>query len=272
MTSHFKLPFSFDPAPLKADLARIHADEWVTHFNTREYEGDWGGVALRSPGGDARRLYPDVTGTVEYADTELLARLPAVAAVLKAFECPLRSVRLLRLAPGSRILEHRDYQIGPSEGLVRIHVPVRTNDRVEFYAAGRRLTLREGECWYVDFSQPHRVENRGAEERVHLVIDCAVNGWLRGLIPFESEDAEGAARRAEEGGRANAATRESFKHFRALVLGDLKLQEALGETTDMKLFVELVVRLGAERGYGFTERDVMEEARAGHRAWLTRWV
>jgi len=36
----------------------------------------------------------------------------------------------------------------------------------------------------MDFSLPHRVLNPSPEDRVHLVIDCEVNSWLRQI--FES--------------------------------------------------------------------------------------
>jgi hypothetical protein len=42
--------------------------------------------------------------------------------------------------------------------------------------------MRPGECWYLRLSEPHRVDNDGHDERVHLVFDARVNDWLRGLL------------------------------------------------------------------------------------------
>jgi hypothetical protein len=42
--------------------------------------------------------------------------------------------------------------------------------------------MAEGECWYLNVNQPHRVENRGSADRVHLVLDCVVDEWLRALF------------------------------------------------------------------------------------------
>jgi quercetin dioxygenase-like cupin family protein len=42
--------------------------------------------------------------------------------------------------------------------------------------------MHEGELWYLDFSQKHRVENNGATDRIHLVMDCKVNDWLVEII------------------------------------------------------------------------------------------
>ena len=59
MPDCLKLPLSFDPECLKADLDHISPGDWLPHFNDRYYEGDWSGVALRSVGGVATKLYPD---------------------------------------------------------------------------------------------------------------------------------------------------------------------------------------------------------------------
>ena len=82
MISHFKLPFSFDPKPLQADLDRITTDEWVAHFNKDYFKGQWNGVALRSTDGQSQRIYPDVHTRVSYTDTPLLDRCPNVRAIL----------------------------------------------------------------------------------------------------------------------------------------------------------------------------------------------
>jgi hypothetical protein len=172
-----RLPLSFSPEPLAADVAGIAPDEWVPHFNTREYEGDWSGVSLRSPGGRADQLYPDPAADA-YADTGLMARCPALAAALGAFECELRSVRLLRLAPGAAVREHADHGLGHADGEARIHVPITTGPGVEFQHLGEHVEMAPGEAWYLDLTLPHAVANRGTGERVHLIADCVVNDWL----------------------------------------------------------------------------------------------
>jgi hypothetical protein len=68
-----RLPFTFDPTRLKADLAQIRSDDWVSHFNKPYYEGEWSGVALRSTNGEAGQIYPDPT-KAEYVDTPALTK------------------------------------------------------------------------------------------------------------------------------------------------------------------------------------------------------
>jgi Aspartyl/Asparaginyl beta-hydroxylase len=173
-----RLPIAFDAAALAAEAAALAADEWVPHFNTAYYEGDWSGVALRSVGGEERRLYPDPTARAEYQPTPLLARTPALAGALERFRCPLLAARLLRLGPGARIREHTDYNLAYEDGELRVHVPVTTGPEVEFVHDGRALAMRPGEAWYLDLNLPHSVSNRGAAARVHLVVDCVVDEWL----------------------------------------------------------------------------------------------
>ena len=176
-----RLPLRFDAAALRADIEAVPDAAWVPHFNTGVYEGDWSGIALRSVGG-TESIYPDPAATQPFADTHVMAASPNVRAALAVFQCPLQAVRWLRLAPGAVIKEHRDYKLGYDDGEVRLHVPVDTSDLVEFVLDGEPVTMSAGECWYLDLNRPHRAANRGASDRIHLVIDCAVNAWLAELI------------------------------------------------------------------------------------------
>jgi hypothetical protein len=182
MTPALKLPFSFDPRALKSDLEKIGPHEWVDHFNPQYYEGVWSGVALRSVNGTASQLYLDPTKSGSYSDTPVLERCDYFKEALGAFKCSLESVRLLKLEAGSRICEHRDFDLGFRHGVVRVHVPVQTNSDIEFFLNAERVVMNEGESWYLDLSLPHWVNNNGPSARIHLVMDCLVNNWVTGLI------------------------------------------------------------------------------------------
>lgn len=176
-----RLPFQFDPARLLDDLARINTVEWQAHFNNSIYQGDWSGVALRAIPGGHMPLYSDPSADT-WTDTALLEQCPAFREVMESFACPLLSVRLLRLGPGAVIKEHRDPMLGMDYGEVRIHVVVATNPNVECRLQGHPYHWAAGECWYADFSCTHSFANRGDTERVHMVLDCKVNDWLRTLL------------------------------------------------------------------------------------------
>ena len=179
---HPRLPFRFDADELASEVARIEEREWVAHFNTRDYEGSWSGVALRGVGGRADRICPDPSAIAQFRDTAVLRRSPALRSVLDAFECELSCVRLLKLAAGSSIKEHRDGGLSAVHGEARVHIPIVTDDDVEFFLDGELVPMLAGETWYLDLELPHRVDNRSSRDRVHLVIDCIVDEWLGELL------------------------------------------------------------------------------------------
>ena len=184
-----KLAPHYDATRLEHDLNQIVGSEFIPHFNKRYYEGDWSVVPLRSVGGRSDQIYPDPTATNKYADTPLLDRCPYVREVLTSLECQLQAVRFLRLKAGSVIKEHMDYNLSLEDGELRLHIPVTTNPEVEFVLDGHRIVMNPGELWYCNFNLPHRVTNHGSTDRIHLVIDCFVNDWVRMLI----EDATASA-------------------------------------------------------------------------------
>jgi len=178
-----RLPLDFDPALLMRDAALATA--WVNHHVRYNYDGEWQAVALRAPA-DARHPIATInafspTGAA-FVDTPLLARCSYFGAVLSAFACPLRSVRLMRLSPGSSIKEHFDDGLSFEDGHVRLHIPILTNAEVDFRINGVRVDMTPGSTWYLRFADPHSVANRGACDRIHLVIDAQVDDWLRSLF------------------------------------------------------------------------------------------
>ncbi len=258
-----KLPFFFDPVGLRADVQSIPSDAWVPHFNPQDYEGQWSSIALRSKSGRSNEIIAHGAAG-EFSDTPLMAQCPNLRAAVEAFEFPLKSVRLLRLHAGSRIREHRDRDLGLADGELRIHVPVATNEDVEFVVANRRLILREGEAWFIDFSQPHRINNRSSSDRVHLVIDGTVNDWSTALldramreIPTESFEPEGIS---------------SLRRFSEIVFDDPQLQSQLLAISDRRKFLDAVVAAGAERGCTFENTEAEAALNLRQHEWMMRSV
>jgi hypothetical protein len=271
MHSCLKLPLTFDPKGLKADLDRISSGEWVRHFNERYYEGDWSGIALRAAEGASSQLYADPGKDEPVTDTPLLARCPSLQNALAALKCPVRSARLLKLGAGARIIEHRDYNLSLDDGEVRLHVAITTDPLVDFYLNGERIVMNPGECWYINANLPHKVNNRGNSDRVHLVIDCKVDDWLRSLAALASKMVQAPfASLASDKERASSPA--ALERFIDSTYYDPSLQERLRQVNDKTLFIDLVVRLGEERGFSFNAQDVDDVLRANRRSWLERWV
>ncbi len=181
MDDRIKLPMSFDVARLQHDLRQIQDEDWTDHFVKQNYEGKWSAVPLRAPALEThpiRMIYSDPTCT-DFRDTAYLRAAPYIRKALEALHCPLMAVRLMKLTAGSRIKEHTDYDLCAEEGVARLHIPIQSNDRVDFVLNERPVKLEEGSCWYLRLSDPHSVENNGDEDRVHIVIDVVVDDWLR---------------------------------------------------------------------------------------------
>lgn len=185
-----RLPLRFDMAAMAADALALDPQDWIAHFNTAYYEGDWSGAALRAVGGRSDTIYPDPAAREPWADTPLLARCPAIAAALSQLHCEMTSVRLLRLGPGARVKEHRDHALGYENGECRLHAPVVSGPEAEFVLAGTPVVMADGECWYVNVNHPHFVANGGSTPRIHLVVDIIVNDWFSSALQNGVEGSE----------------------------------------------------------------------------------
>ncbi|GAB4191480.1 MAG: hypothetical protein OHK0022_05220 [Roseiflexaceae bacterium] len=63
-----------------------------------------------------------------------------------------------------------------------------------------------------------------------------------------------------------------WEQFRLAVLADRDLQDRLRSTPDWQAFVELALRLSAERGYALTSTDLERALQESRRSWLERGI
>lgn len=208
MLKYLQLNQQFDTTALLPEVNKLAATWWKEHYNKKHYEGSWSVIPLRSAGGDPDNIYSlhlSANSTIQYKDTPLLEQSPALQQVIGFFQCEKTAVRLMKLNAGAVIKEHTDHDMNFEQGEARFHIPVVTNDNVEFYLSDERVPMKEGECWYLNLSLRHRVVNGGDNDRIHLVIDCIVNDWVKeqfeknAAIRKEEENiAEGPVMSAEE--------------------------------------------------------------------------
>ncbi len=196
LPDRIRLPMQFDPARLRDDLERLRGVEWLRHFVEENYQGDWSVIPLRASAGATHpvmMMYP-APGAEAFEDTPFLARTTYIREILRGLECELQCVRLMRLAAGSAIKEHRDHNLAAELDAVRLHVPVISNPGVDFRLNRTRVVMEPGSLWYLRLSDPHSVRNDGADARVHLVIDAIPNAWLLTMLkraPIPQEDKAG---------------------------------------------------------------------------------
>jgi hypothetical protein len=182
---YVRLPFLFDTDRLQSDLFKIDKN-WIAHLNKQQYSGDWGAIPLRSKGGRVDDIVPHVNEEDEFIDTKVMEQCAYIKEVVNILPGVKKAVRLMNLKSGALIKEHRDHDLCYEKGEARIHIPITTNENVEFLLDGEKMKLNVGECWYMNFNLPHSLVNNGDSDRVHLVIDCIVDDEMQKL--FESEE------------------------------------------------------------------------------------
>lgn len=161
---------TIDPARIQEDYARLLDMEWINQDRYKAGMTNWKGVSLYSISGAYDDLRCADRGTMK--KTPAGERCPYICdEVLPQFNAPLLRVALYRLTAGTKVGAHRDYGGSRLMGMVRIHMPVITNDGVIMYLDGQKYFFAVGEAWYFDATCVHAVENNGTEDRIHLIAD-----------------------------------------------------------------------------------------------------
>ena len=189
-TTSLKLPFLFDINKLLYDYSLVVNQNWIPHFNTNGYIGKWKAISLYASNGDASNIFAFQNDNNTIIETPIMNDCNYFKEVISSFHCPILSARLLRLDAGAEIKPHRDYKLGYEDGNFRLHIPIITNNKVQFILNNEKLNMLPGECWYTNVNYEHSVANHGKEDRVHLVIDAERNEWsdtlFFSLVPQES--------------------------------------------------------------------------------------
>lgn len=168
---------------LRAEVELLLSNPWVDHVNKQDYSGSWDVLPLR-----CQRQYlnahPVLQGFAiadgnDWENLPVMAQCPEMQHLFDQLQCPIKAARLMRLKAGAEIKPHRDHELGIEFGEARLHVPIHTSDAVSFWVDKKLIPMRAGELWYFNADQIHEVYNRGCEDRINLVIDCAANDWLR---------------------------------------------------------------------------------------------
>lgn len=198
ITKYLKFPMQFDEQRLVKDLSRAMQSDWIPHFNTGGYTGNWNALSLYAKDGNEQNIFAFSTDQSSISETPLMKECTYFKEVLDSFKFPILSVRLLRLEAGAEIKPHTDHELGYEDGQFRLHIPIVTNPGIEFILDGEQLTMLPGECWYTNVNFVHSVANRGTEDRVHLVIDGERNAWTDELFFAQAPESSFEANREED--------------------------------------------------------------------------
>jgi quercetin dioxygenase-like cupin family protein len=178
---YIQLPFAFSAERLQNELNAL-TERWILHFNKAHYEGGWSALPLRSQNGSLENVIPGNSGNELFQDTPLMEQCPYIKEILTNFPCEQKAIRLLKLEPSAVIKEHMDADLCCEQGEARIHIPIITNPQLEFYLDDERVEMLAGSCWYMNFNLPHRINNFGTTDRVHLVMDIVVNDVIKDMF------------------------------------------------------------------------------------------
>ena len=186
----YKLPIRFDADVLLRELRALPQSAWTPHPT-----GFVGNEAVRliTPGGEDSDA---IEGAM--APTPHLLACPYVMEVMTALGGVWGRSRFMGLAAGAEVPEHIDSNYYWRTHL-RIHVPVVTNPGVVFTCGDQAVHMEAGDCWAFDSFRLHNVQNKGSEQRVHLVIDTVATEPLWDLLHHSIDGTDGKAVTVEPG-------------------------------------------------------------------------
>lgn len=106
------------------------------------------------------------------SDNEELLNLvePIIKTLEKIHDGVRGNVLIINLKAGTNIAEHRDngYYLDRAR---RHHIPIITSDQTWFSVDSEKINMLEGECWEINNTRLHAVENNSNIDRIHLLID-----------------------------------------------------------------------------------------------------
>lgn len=184
ISDRIKLPFSFDPEKMYADIQALNLKDFIYYDS----------IPLRAPAHMVDTSLPFPPPAEDYADgswtdwldTPKLKASPYLMSVIDTFRqhSTVTLVRLLRLEAGAVVKEHTDPTLGLhiEKSVVRLTIPILSDETVEFFLNGVPVPMQPGECWYLRLTDPHKVNNNGKRERINMTIDMVPNEWLRSMI------------------------------------------------------------------------------------------
>lgn len=88
----------------------------------------------------------------------------------------LERLLVTRLAPGRSILPHADTDgaYGNMPDIARYHVVLQGLPGSLFHCGDETVQMQTGELWHFDAYTAHSVDNRSADDRIHMLVDCRI--------------------------------------------------------------------------------------------------
>lgn len=170
-----QLPFHFDVEEILKEINLFTQQDYYDIYNSSvEVETLWSKHLIEP------KIGPD--NLPHFSPNEALQKSPYLLSVLETFKCNKETFRIHTLEAGAHIRPHRDIGYSLELGMIRLHIPIITNEKVQLLVDGVNIAMKPGECWYCNFNERHEVKNNSDQPRTHLIIDCKVNDWVKELF------------------------------------------------------------------------------------------
>ena len=106
------------------------------------------------------------------ADINLLNQLPVLKGVLnKLAKDAVVGVTYFNLSPHSELHRHRDMNGNLLFGIIRLHIPIKTNFEALMEVQKKSYHLPLNSVWALDTSGLHALKNTSDQNRIHIVVD-----------------------------------------------------------------------------------------------------
>jgi hypothetical protein len=177
-----RLPIRFCADTLAAEIRALPAKAWEPH--PQNFPGNEA-APLVTPAGQITNDFAGPMGPTPY-----LLQSPYMMEAMGEIGAVWGRGRLMGLGAGAEVPVHVDSNYYWRTH-IRLHIAAITNPQVEFSCGGQTVNMAPGECWVFDTFSEHEVQNRGTEQRIHLVFDTVGGERLWDLIDAaQHEDGE----------------------------------------------------------------------------------
>ena len=174
----FNYPGIFKVENVSAPSSDLFAEfqNYSREFNFISFikdKGDWTGLCVF-----------DSTGRRTGSEKNLLHEFPILEDFIKKIGLKnIDTVWFLNLAAGARLHSHRDTFGNLLFGMMRVHIPIKSNSDCTLTIQNKDICVPLNEVWSLDTSALHGAQNKSNEDRIHIVIDVKKTDGTQKFFP-----------------------------------------------------------------------------------------
>lgn len=162
--------FPIDQNKVYSDISNLTDEDYVSDYSEFTV-GSWQTAVLMNQSGDLRSgEVKEYTGSGRF--TELSKKLPHITQAIED-NFDITKIKMARIATIKRnglILPHIDF-VTFSDPLKRYNIALISNESCISIEEQTAYSMRSGEIWDLDATQPHSAGNFSNEDRISLIVD-----------------------------------------------------------------------------------------------------